>query len=328
MPQKEKQALPPKYMSVENLSNRLGLAIEDVWEWIKKDKPHMLEDHMGRKTVPLELLEQYSRSSDYIQALNKTLVLEHLSMGSDDPKVNQKLKEEKLLIIESCRSRINDLETIHRKYLQSVNDLGYETKIMAAYLIFSRLISVLKMCCLCQEHDYWHWGSQLREVDEGLTLAEYFITAGDSPKGSNYLHRWFRQNYAPKDSVCRDVISESLATNDRSYTKEDNLALMEELYEKKSKLTHQTFGSIREITKFKILNGMALIDKIEYGPTEYQRKLLELTVSFRSNLLTCFPSFLKCFQSLLNKEDILLLCDISRELMNEDTEAYLNEGRG
>lgn len=183
------------------------------------------------------------------------------------------------------------------------------------------------MCYLCQEHDYWHWGSQLREIDEGLTLAEYFITAGDSPKGSNYLHKWFRQNYAPKDLVCRDFISESLAITDPSFTKESNLALMEELYEKKSKLTHQTFRSIREITKFKILNGMVLIDKIEYGPIGYQKKLFELAIFFRSNLLTCFPTFLKCFQGLpLSNEDMAHLCKISRKIMEEDTKAYLKEG--
>lgn len=327
MCQKEKQVPSPKYINVENLSYRLGLADEDVWDWINKDKPNMLQDHMGRATVPFELLEQYSRSPGYIKALNKVLVLENLSTGSDNPKINQKWKEEKLLILESCRARINDLEIIHRKYLHEVNASGYGSKIMAAYLLFSRLISVLKMCCLCQEHDYWHWGSQLREIDEGLTLAEYFITAGDSPKGSNYLHKWFRQNYAPKDSACRDLISESLTITDPSYTKENNLALMEEIYEKKSKLTHQTFRSIREVTKFKILNGIALIAQVEYGPVRYQKKLLELTVFFRSNLLTCFPTFLKCFQGLpLSKEDTAHLCKISRKLIEEDTEAYKKEG--
>lgn len=328
MYQKEKKSSSPKYISVENLIYRLGLPDEDVWEWINKDKPNMSQDHMGRTTVPFELLEQYSRSSGYIKALNQGLVLENLSMGFDDPKTNLKWKVEKLLILESCRAHIIDLETIHRKYLQPVNISGYGSKIMAAYLLFSRIISTLKMCCLCQEHDYWHWGSQLREIDEGLTLAEYFITAGDSPKGSDYLHKWFRQSYAPKDSVCRDVISESLTSTDPSYTKESNLALMEEIYEKKSKLTHQTFRSIREITKFKILNGMAQIDKIEYGPIGYQRKLLELTIFFRSNFLTCFPYFLKCFQGLpLRKEDTAHLCEISRKLMDEDTKAYRNEGR-
>ncbi len=59
----------------------------------------------------------------------------------------------------------------------------------------------------------------------------------------------------------------------------------------------------------------------------YQRKLLELTIFFRSNLLTCFPTFLKCFQGLpLSKEDTEHLSKISRQLMNEDTEACRKEG--
>ena len=72
---------------------------------------------------------------------------------------------------------------------------------------------------------------------------------------------------------------------------------------------------------------MAMIEKIEYGPIGYQNKLLELVVFFRSNLLPCFPTFLKCFQELpLSKEDITHLCKVSRKLMDEGTEAYQKEG--
>ena len=327
MSKKEKQSQPPECINVETLSYRLGLADEDVYAWIKRDAPTMSQDHMGRPTVPFEFLEQYSHSTDYIEALNKALLFENRVLGSADPKINQKWKEEKLRILESCRVYINDLETTHRKYLQPINVTGYGSKLMAAYLLYSRVISTLKMCCLCQEHDYWHWGSLLREIDEGLNLAEYFVTEGDSPTGKTYLHKWFRQNYAPKDSVCRDILSESLTVTNPSYSKENNIELMKELYEKKSKLTHQTLRSIREITKFKILNGMAVIEKIEYGPIGYQNKLLELAVLFRSNLLPCFPTFLKCFQGLpLNPEDITYLCKVSKKLMDEDTEAYRKEG--
>src|SRR5690606_3411298 len=122
----------------------------------------------------------------------------------------------------------------------------------------------------CQEHDYWHWTAQLRDINEGISLAEYFITEGDSPKGKEYLHKWFRQNYAPKDSICRDALAASYAAANSDYSEENHLELMEELYNKKSKLTHQTFRSIREITKFKIVDGKVVIDKIECGPIGYQ----------------------------------------------------------
>jgi hypothetical protein len=321
-----KQSLP-KWISIEDLSYHLGLADDDVCEWIKRDAPNMSQDHMERPTVPLELLKQYSDSADYLKALPKALFFENHAMGSDDPQSNQRWKEEKLQILKSCYSAIDYLKIIHFKYLQPVNACRYGSKTMAAYLLFSRVISTLKMSCLCQEDDYWHWTSLLREINEGIILAEYFITEGDSPKGKDYLHKWFRQNYAPKDSVCRDALAASYAAANTDYTKENHLSLLEELYGKKSKLTHQTFRSIREITKFKVIDGNVVIDRLEYGPIGYQRKLLELTVFFRSNLITCFSAFKACFKSLpLSKEDLSDLGKIAKTLLDEDTRAFRKEG--
>lgn len=320
-----KQSLP-EWISIEDLSYRLGLADEDVHEWIKRDAPNRSQDHMERPTVPFELLKRYSDSVDYLKALPKALFFEKLAMGPDDPQSNQKWKEEKLQILKSCNFAIDSLEIIHSKYLQSVNTCGYGSKTMAAYLLFSRVISTLKMSCLCQDHDYWHWIALLREITEGICLAEYFITEGDSPKGKDYLHEWFRQNYAPKDLVCRDALATSYAAASSDFTKENHLGLMEELYGKKSKFTHQTFRSIREITKFQIVDGKIVIEKLECGPIRYQRKLLELAVFFRSNLIPCFSAFQICFKNLpLNKDDADELSQIAKKLFDEDAEAYCKE---
>jgi len=314
-------------ISIEDLSYRLGLADEDVYEWIKRDALSMSQDHMERPTVPFDLLKQYSNSPEYIKALPRALFFENLAMGPDDPQSNQKWKEEKLQILKSCYSAIESLKNIHFNHLQSVNACGYGSNTMAAYLLFSRVISTLKMSCLCQEHDYWHWTAQLREINEGISLAEYFITEGDSPEGKESLHQWFRQNYAPRDLVCRKALSTSYAAANSDFTEENHLGLMEELYDKKSKLTHQTFRSIREITKFDVVDGKIVIGKIEYGPMGYQRKQLELAVFFRSNLITCLSAFQACFKGLpLNKSDADELVKIVKKLFDEDTEAYRKEG--
>ena len=315
-----------KFISINNLSFHLGLMNGDVQEWIKRDKPKIVQNHIGHEAVELKLLEEYSHSSGYMEALHKALVLENRAMEFDIPEMMVRHKEEKFGILESCRSYINDLENIHRKYRDLINSFGYESKFMAAYLLFSRIISTAKICCLCQEHDHWYWASLLREIDEGSNLAEYFIIAGDSLEGKKHLHEWFRQNKAPTDSVCRKILSEKLSTTNPDCSEENNLDLMDELYHHKSKFTHQTFWTIREITKFKITDGMAMIEKIEYGPIEYQRKLLELSIFFRSNLIPCFASFIKCFQKLLlSQEDLVSLCEISKKIMNEDEQAYLRE---
>jgi hypothetical protein len=323
---KEKQSAP-KWISIQDLSYRLGLVDEDIDEWIKRDAPNKSQDHMERPTVPFELLKQYSYSEEYIKALPKALFLESYAMGPDNPIINQRWKEEKLLILKSCYSAVDSLEIIHSKCLQSVNACGYGSKTMAAYLLFTRVISTLKMSCLCQEHDYWHWTPQIREINEGIILAEYFITEGDSTKGKEHLHQWFRENYAPKDLICRKALSTTYAAANSEYTAENHLGLMDELYEKKSKLTHQTFRSIREITKFKLVDGDVIIDRVEYGPIRYQRKLLDMAVFFRSNLITCISAFLACFKNLpLNKSDADELIKIVKKLFAEDTQSYREEG--
>jgi hypothetical protein len=316
-----------KWISIEDLSHCLGLADEDVYEWIKRDAPTMSQDHMERPTVPFELLKQYSDSAEYIQVLPKALFFENCAMGPDDPQSNQRWKEEKLQILKSCYSAIYRLEIIHSNHLQLVNACGYGSNTMAAYLLFSRVISILKMSCLCQEHDYWHWTAQLREINEGTSLAEYFITKGNSPEGKESIHQWFRQNYAPRDLVCRKALSTSYAAASSDYPEENHLGLMEELYDKKSKLTHQTFRSIREITKFKVVDGKVVIAKIEYGPMGYQKKQLELAVFFRSQLINCFSAFKACFKNLpLDQNDTDELSKIVKKLFDEDTEAYRKEG--
>ena len=77
-------------ISIEDLSYRLGLADEDVYEWIKRDALSMSQDHMERPTVPFDLLKQYSNSPEYIKALPRALFFENLAMGPDDPQSNQK----------------------------------------------------------------------------------------------------------------------------------------------------------------------------------------------------------------------------------------------
>lgn len=311
-------------ISIRNLASCLGLADEDIEAWIKRDAPKIKQNHMGDKAVSKELLGKYSLSEDYMKALHKALMLENFARGSDDPGVNKKYKEKKIKILESCRAYVNDLERFHGNCLDLINAAGYESKFMAAYFLFSRIIAIVKMCCLCLEHDHWYCSSQLREIDEGMNLAEYFVITGDSPEGKKDLQAWFRQNYAPKNTDCRDVISEELTVANPGCTKANNLGLMKDLYEKKSKFTHQTYRIIREITKFKIQEGKVMIEKIEYGSIGYQRKLLELAASLRSNLVPCFPTFIKCFLELpLSREDFAALCQISRKLSDEDEQDYL-----
>lgn len=157
------------------------------------------------------------------------------------------------------------------------------------------------MGVLSFEHGYWYGGSVIREIDEALDLAYYFVICENTNKGKVILHQWFRHNRAPQHYVCREAIFKhfaKLAGEDAKNHKD----LMNELYQSKSKWTHPTYSSIREITQFDTSSGIE-IDNIEYGGITFEHKLIELTHFFRSSIWTSFQMFQLCFSTKLPLTD-------------------------
>lgn len=309
-----------KYIAIEDLVSCLGLLKEDVLRWIERDKPDIRLDFRERKSVPTTLIKQYANCDEYARACAKAISIERAFRDVDNHTTNQKIKRKRLKLLDTYESYISNLEKIHHKYLDLVNKTGNESSTMAAYLLFSRVISTLKMCCLCQRHNYWNCGSLLREIDEYLAVAEYFTYSKNSTEGKVVLRRWFRENDAPKHAECREIISEKTTTANPIHSKKNNYDLINELYQKKSKFTHPTYLGIREITKYKISdNGAPCVEEIEYGASSYERKLLELTEFFKSSIWTSFQVFILCFYDLpLTKEDRDYLSDINRKFTAEE----------
>jgi hypothetical protein len=69
---------------------------------------------------------------------------------------------------------------------------------------------------------------------------------------------------------------------------------MNELYQLKSKWTHPTYSSIREVTQFDTNSGIEIVN-IEYGGITFERKLIDLTHFFRSSIWSSFQVFQLCF---------------------------------
>jgi hypothetical protein len=256
----------------------------------------------------------------------KAVEAERFFLNLDSFEANKKIKEYRLKLIATFENYIHELENIHQKYIHMANSAGHGSKIMAAYLLFSRVIATLKLCCLAQKHDCWYWGSLLREIDEHLALAEYFVIHGDTQAGRTDLLRWYRQNYTPTHDVCRKAISKNMSSIDEAFSESENYGLIDELYKKKSKLTHPTYLVIREITPYKTLpNGQLVVEKVEYGSCNYQRKHLEFTEFFKSHILSSFCTFRQCFHSSpLAEEDLKTLRDVIQKLNEEETIDYLN----
>jgi hypothetical protein len=176
------------------------------------------------------------------------------------------------------------------------------------------------MGSLCLRNGYWNSGSLLREIDECLDVAQFFVITKGTLKGRNALRRWFRQNTAPANAVCRKEIAAWLAGNIKDTDEEQHHELLRELYNKKSKFTHPTYAYIREVAKY-IVDDAASVDEVDYGPCKYERKLYELTHFFRSSIWSGFQTFLACFiQELpLLEEDIEYLRNYDKKFQECDS---------
>lgn len=323
MPKSKSKA--SQYIAIEDLASRLGLLEEDVRKWLERDSAATRSDYRGRPSVSSDFIEQYANDARYANARSKALLIEKAAKKFDrNETISQRLKIKRLRLLDEYDSYISDLEIIHRKCLDLINKTGNESAMTAAYLLFSKVISTLKMCCLCQRSDYWYWGSLIREIDECLAVVEHFIISRHTSEGMLALRKWFRQNEAPKHADCREVISTKMSVTDPRNTKTNNLDLLYEIYQKKSKFTHPTYLVIREITTFELLNNIPNIKEIEYGQSKHERKLLELTEFFRSSIWTSIQVFIQCFHDLpLGRDDLNRLFSIHSKIAKEEENEFI-----
>lgn len=314
MMQKMHKLTHDKYIAVDDLISRLGLLDVDVHRWLDRDNSKTSKDHRGRPTVSIEFLECYSACPEYMDAFKRAVVAERSSREDDDCQITFRLKKERAELLDIYGLHIGYLEILHRKYLDSANSAGLESSAMAAYLLFTRVISTLKMGCLCLRNGYWTAGSLLREIDECLDVAKFFVITKGTSKGEKALRQWFRQNCAPSHGVCRKEIAIWQASLNRETDEEKHHELLNEMYNKKSKFTHPTYATIREVSKYKA-DGMASVEDVDYGPCNYERKLHELTQFFRSSIWSSFQTFFVCFikELPLYKEDIECLLDYDKK---------------
>ncbi len=285
-----------RYIAIDALAHNLGLLKSDVVEWIKKDNPKISLDHRNRESIVTDYLDKYSEHSEYEQALIKSIEGEMKHRKSECPKKDDFYRKTRLNLIEKYGGYIDDLESLHRRNLDKVNKHNYESSVVAAYLLFSKVIACLKMGCLSLEHGHWYCGSLLRELDETLDVARYFIIEKDTAVGKKALHRWFRQNRTPQHLTCREAISKYMAGLIGTFDDKNHQDLMNELYQNKSKWIHPTHGTIREVTEYEIGPSIK-IKSLDYGPCSVELKIYELTHFYRSSIWSAFQAFLLCFKN-------------------------------
>jgi len=234
--------------------------------------------------------------------------LESDKINKKDEILIQKTKE----LLRQYRKDIKVLERIHNKYKNNVDILNDNTALVAAYILFAKVINLLNMVCLCLENFYFHSCSLLRIIDETIDVAEYFIISEGTEEGGLALKIWFREDFSPSNSTCREELSKGMGSIIQNKP-EANKELMNTLYQLKSKMIHPTRSIILEGLIYSRKDGISLPNSFDYKRCSYARRLYKLVVFFKSSIWTAFQGFFICFHEKmpLEKEDKDILISIN-----------------
>ncbi|WP_454727871.1 MULTISPECIES: hypothetical protein [Cupriavidus] len=261
---------------------------DDVLAQFAHDKGYRLRmDPFGRVGLLREDVMALAASPDCLLPIRESLRRENRYRQRVQPHAGRALAEQQQIVAEFERY-CADLETIHRRQLVAVNAAGPERAAMAAYLLLSKAISVLRMFTLAIAHQHWYAGAMLRDIDECLDAAKYFAVTRDTPEGAKALWRWFRLNESPKHADMRAVSAQEFG---RQLGEGNHRALLDELYNKKSKFTHPTYLAIREVARFDVSSGLSLVAP-SYGPCDEPDIIHGLTDFARSSFWSTYQMML------------------------------------
>lgn len=285
------------FAAVDDIAHDLGVLERDLLEWVRRERLVLSRDSRGRLAIETKYRNRFAQSQEYEQCIKRSINADwHGWEESRDSK--QSFQEKRLGILAFYDEYIEELRNLHLSIKADVNQHHEESAVRAAYLLFSKAISCLQMGCDNIRQGYWVAGSVIREVDEAIDLARYFVVTSDSDTGKKALKKCFRENFSPTHSECREALSKNMASIAGEEGYEEHRLLMNELYKKKSKWVHPTFSAIREVTQFSVSEKID-INECCLGVTEHEKKLLELTEFYKSSIWSTFQAFLLCFHSAL-----------------------------
>ena len=305
----KKKKLIPFSIAAQTLmlnQNALYELIKD--KKIKIYKNTNLNNCISKQDLKILCYDEEVRNISKAYVLNNLLSLESDKINKKDEILIQKIKE----LLEQYRKDIEVLEKIHNKYKNKVNVLNDETALAAAYILFAKVINLLNMACLCLENFYLSAGSLLRIIDETIDVAEYFIISEHTKKGDLALKKWFREDVAPGDFICREELSKYMSSIIQNKPK-SNEEPMKTLYYLKSKMIHPTRNVILESLIYSRKEGISLPNSFDYKRCSYARRLYKLTDYFESSIFTAFQGFYFCFHKKMplgkDDKDILMSFD-------------------
>lgn len=306
------------FVSLGDAAFTLGVLESDLLQWVKKDSPEVGHDYLNRKAIRKSYMERCAHKNDYLSKLKNSLHAEKKEIENESEETIQFYNNERAALIELYVEFIGDLKNLHQKYLKTVEAHGIENPVLAAYLLFSKAISTLSCLCDNLKNGYWYVGSMLREIDETLDVAHYFIINKDVNSNKTDLENWFRLGLSPAHFKCRKAIAKQYAQLDPSVNQKNHEMLMSSLYGAKSKFIHPTFLSIRDCSIITYQEKEVSIKQQCYGTSIRHKRLWELTHFSKSSIWTSFQLFMVIFidSMPLDQRDIDYLLEYDNKFAN------------
>jgi hypothetical protein len=289
-----------------------------LWEVNGKIKPIL--NSKGIKCLTLNDFRELAHSSEVKEAALQGMVAEtERRLYDKEQKKNNIFLNQVKIKIKNYHNYIRELEKIHRKYNSRLDIRNSETPVVAAYLLYSRVISLLKMTNYCFKNKFVEGYILFRPIDEAIQLAQYFIISANTNEGKKHLKEWFRENKSPSNSICRKSIAKYMHNFSKIDSDEYFEESLVELYQGKSKPVHHSYNVIKECYKTKFDAKNALKIEFDYGRCSYPRKLIEHVEFFQSSIWSAMQGFTSCFHESLpmDIEDINLLYSYDLKFKSE-----------
>ena len=214
------------FVSFNDAISALGILEDDFLQWVKEDNPGIGKDYINRRAIKKSYLEKCANKDDYLAKIEKSFRAENVELENESENKIRFYQRERSNLLDLYARFIEDLIQLHKNYRKIAEFHGIESPVLAAYLLFSKAISILSCLCENLRQGYWYVGSMLREIDETLDVAFYFILSNNKDSGKSDLRKWFRLGYSPIHSKCRETIAEWHSQLDSSINQENHRILM------------------------------------------------------------------------------------------------------
>ncbi len=305
-------------IEINKASYKTKIPMNILEHWIKEGLILVREANNGKYISLIDLEQRVLESEIAHDAFLQGLWYSELERVNDHEQGKDIVFVEKSnSLIEASLEEITTIENIHRKMHKHFDVLREESAKVAAYIIYAKVIRILKMIFICLKARIWDSLVLWRTLTEATTLTQYFIITESNEESDLELKRWFRMNECPEPYRVRKALSANIGENDFS-------SALEEIYSNESKPLHISINDILETYRFEPRCNDAekriIPHGFDYEGASFPRKYHGIVLHSERKFLMACNIFSECFKDgdYFDQDDLLSLIKILHRL-NEVT---------